>query len=94
VYQTVSRPYADTLSPLRVSPEPQQRPKVGRPRVRDRPGFLRDFRDILERISAGGISKRQAALALRIGHATLLRLLEERCRGDLVERRGTRALRE
>jgi len=43
-----------------------------------------------EMLLAGGISKRQAALELGIGHATLLRQLEEYGRGDLVERRGMR----
>lgn len=61
--------------------------KPGRPRVRDRFGWENDFRDILEMLSAGNISKRQAALRLDIGHDTLLKELEHAGRGDLVERR-------
>ncbi len=61
--------------------------KPRRPRVRDRSGWENDFRDILEMLSAGTISKRQAALRLDIGHDTLLKELEHAGRGDLVERR-------
>ena len=46
-----------------------------------------DFGDILEMLRAGNISKRQAALKLRIGHDTLLRELEHVGHGELVERR-------
>ncbi len=61
--------------------------KPGRPRVRDRAGWESDFRDILEMISAGNISKRQAALSLGVGHGTLLQELEYAGRGDLVRRK-------
>lgn len=50
--------------------------KIGRPRVTDRKGFPRRFGDILERLAAGTISRRQAALELGIGYATLKRLLD------------------
>ncbi len=50
--------------------------KIGRPRVTDRKGFSRRFGDILERLAAGAISRRQAALELGIGYATLKRLLD------------------
>ncbi len=50
--------------------------KIGRPRVTDRKGFSRRFGDILERLTAGTISRRQAALELGIGYATLKRLLD------------------
>ena len=64
----------------------EMRSKAGRPKVTDRPGFKRCFGDILESLSDGSMSKRQAALYLGIGHATLLRLLEEVGRSDLVHR--------
>ena len=51
---------------------------IGRPRVIDRPGFKRRFGDILERLEAGQVSRRQAALELGIGYATLKRLLDKR----------------
>ena len=66
--------------------------KPGRPRVTDRPGFNHRFGDILEMFSGESISKRQAANRLQIGHATLLRLLEEVGRGDLVNRAGKKPL--
>ena len=50
--------------------------QIGRPRVMDRPGFKVRFGDILERLSGGTISRRQAAKELGIGYATLKRLLD------------------
>jgi DNA invertase Pin-like site-specific DNA recombinase len=50
--------------------------QIGRPRVIDRRGFSRRFGDILERLSKGDISRRQAAKELGIGYATLKRLLD------------------
>ncbi len=50
--------------------------KIGRPRVTDRRGFNRAFRAILERLREGSISRRRAAKELRIGYATLTRLLD------------------
>ena len=50
--------------------------RIGRPRVTDRRGFRRRFGAILERISAGEISRRQAAQELGIGYATLKRLID------------------
>ena len=50
--------------------------RIGRPRVTDRRGFSRRFGDILERLNAGNISRRQAAQELEIGYATLKRLLD------------------
>ncbi len=47
--------------------------------------------EVLERLTAGTISKRQAAFKLQIGHATILRLLEEVGRGDLVNRVGRKS---
>jgi putative DNA-invertase from lambdoid prophage Rac len=50
--------------------------QIGRPRVIDRKGFSRRFGAILERLSKGDISRRQAAKELGIGYATLKRLLD------------------
>jgi putative DNA-invertase from lambdoid prophage Rac len=55
--------------------------RIGRPRVMDKPGFNRRFEDILERLSRGTISLRQAAIELNIGYATLKRLLDTRNKG-------------
>ena len=55
--------------------------KIGRPRVTDRKGFSRRFGDILERLAVGTISRRQAALELGIGYATLKRLLDAESSG-------------
>ena len=86
VHPTEHRACANALGPLRTSPKPQSRVKVGRPRVTDRPAFRERFGRILESLNGESISKRQATLRLGIGHATLLRLLEEVGRSDLVKR--------
>ena len=52
--------------------------KIGRPRVTERPGFEKRFGDILERLHAGEISRRQAAKSLGIGYAPLKRLIDAR----------------
>jgi putative DNA-invertase from lambdoid prophage Rac len=52
--------------------------QIGRPRVTDRQGFKRRFGDILERLKLGNISRRQAAIELGIGYATLKRLLDNK----------------
>ena len=52
--------------------------KIGRPRVTDRPGFKARFGAILERINRGDISRGKAADELRIGYATLKRLIDSR----------------
>lgn len=54
----------------------RQGKRIGRPRVTDRRGFLTRYKRILERLSAGDISRRQAAKELNIGYATLKRLLD------------------
>ena len=54
----------------------RQGKRIGRPRVTDRRGFNNRFGAILERLYDGSISRRQAAQELKIGYATLLRLLE------------------
>ena len=50
--------------------------RIGRPRVTDRRGFSARFGDILERLTQGTVSRRQAAQELGIGYATLKRLLD------------------
>ena len=52
--------------------------RIGRPRVTDRRGFERRFGAILERLTHGAVSRRQAARELGIGYATLKRLLDAR----------------
>ncbi len=52
--------------------------RIGRPRVTERKGFNRRFGAVLERLSGGDISRRQAARELGIGYATLKRLLDAR----------------
>ena len=52
--------------------------RIGRPRVTDRPGFNRRLSEVLERLRAGNISRRQAAQELDIGYASLKRLLDAR----------------
>ena len=56
----------------------RQGKQIGRPSVWDRRGFSRRFGDILERLDSGDVSRRQAALELGIGYATLKRLLDAR----------------
>ena len=58
----------------------RQGKKIGRPRVIDRRGFKSRYKAIVERLSAGDISRRRAAEELGIGYATLKRLLD----GDLL----------
>jgi DNA invertase Pin-like site-specific DNA recombinase len=58
----------------------RQGKKIGRPRVIDRRGFSQCFGDILERLIRGDISRRQAAKELKIGYATLKRLLDAHTR--------------
>ena len=52
--------------------------RIGRPRVSDEPGFEESFSEVVERIEAGALSRRKAALELEIGYATLKRLLDAR----------------
>src|SRR5512135_2639067 len=47
----------------------KQGQKIGRPKVIDRPGFNRRWEDILERLKLGKISRKKAALELKIGYA-------------------------
>jgi DNA invertase Pin-like site-specific DNA recombinase len=50
--------------------------RIGRPRVTDRRGFNDRFGAVLERLNRGEISRRRAAKELKIGYATLKRLLD------------------
>ena len=54
----------------------RQGKQMGRPKVTDRRGFENRYKTILERLSAGDISRRRAAKELGIGYATLKRLLD------------------
>ena len=49
--------------------------KLGRPGVWERPGFAESFGRVLEQLMAGDLSKREAAIKLEIGRATLDREL-------------------
>src|SRR4051812_26069445 len=50
--------------------------RIGRPRVTERPGFQAKWVRVRSEVRSGQISKREAARRLRIGTATLGRLLE------------------
>ena len=50
--------------------------RIGRPKVIEQEGFLQRFRMVVSRIGEGGISRNQAARELKIGYATLKRLLD------------------
>ena len=63
----------------------KQGKKIGRPKVLDRKGFKKSFGDILERLNAGQISRSRAAKELRIGYATLKRLLDSYTKGPQEE---------
>jgi DNA invertase Pin-like site-specific DNA recombinase len=54
--------------------------RIGRPRVIDRRGFPKRFGEVLERLIKGEISRSQAARELKIGYATLKRLLDAHAR--------------
>jgi DNA invertase Pin-like site-specific DNA recombinase len=54
----------------------RQGKQIGRPRVMDRRGFKNRFGVVLEGLVAGVLSRSQAARELKIGYATLLRLME------------------
>lgn len=56
--------------------------RIGRPRVTSRQGFNRRFGDILERLNRGEISRRKASIELKIGYATLTRLLDGQKKPD------------
>ena len=60
----------------------RQGKRIGRPKVTDRRGFETRYKTILERLSAGDISRRRAAKDLGIGYATLKRLLDSNFSGQ------------
>ncbi len=49
---------------------------IGRPRVTDRKDFGPHLQKVLERLGAGVLSRRQAAKELKIGYATLKRIID------------------
>ena len=51
---------------------------IGRPRVTIRRGFNEQFNKVVERLNAGDLSHRKAAKELKIGYATLKRLLDSK----------------
>ena len=63
----------------------RQGKKIGRPEVNDRKGFNRRFEDISERLARGEISRSRASKDLKIGYATLKRLLDQ---GDSTPQPG------
>ena len=60
----------------------RQGKQIGRPRVTDRRGFQIKFEEVVCQLNAGEISRRKAANELRIGYATLKRLLDARGADD------------
>ncbi len=56
----------------------RQGKRIGRPKVTDRKGFNKRFDEVLVQLTAGEISRRKAAKELKIGYATLKRLLDDR----------------
>ena len=50
--------------------------RIGRPRVTERPDFLKRFAAVVQNIGPTGLSRRRAAKELAIGYATLKRLLD------------------
>jgi putative DNA-invertase from lambdoid prophage Rac len=51
--------------------------QIGRPRVTDRPGFNNRFGGVLARMTAGELTRSDAAQELGIGYATFKRLLDQ-----------------
>ena len=52
--------------------------RIGRPRVIEMPGFKENFKQVVELIDKGTLSRRKASARLGIGYATLKRLLDAR----------------
>jgi putative DNA-invertase from lambdoid prophage Rac len=63
----------------------KQGKRIGRPRVTERKGFNRRFEPVMEQIKAGEISRRYAARELKIGYATLKRLIDAHIEGDTFD---------
>jgi DNA invertase Pin-like site-specific DNA recombinase len=51
--------------------------KIGRPKVTERPAFIRKWPTVRAEVLAGTLSRRRAAKKLRIGFATLQRQLAD-----------------
>jgi hypothetical protein len=68
----------------------QQGKRIGRPRVSERPEFSQRFAAIVERISLGQLSRRQAARELAIGYTTLSRLLDNQPQSMAASTTGDR----
>ena len=65
--------------------------RIGRPSVMERDGFGREFAAVIERLSEGTLSRRQAAQELDIGYATLKRLIDARLTAVQDRARGSEA---
>ena len=52
--------------------------RIGRPKVSEMPGFKENFKEVVELIDDGTLSRRKASIRLGIGYATLKRLLDAR----------------
>ncbi len=59
----------------------RQGKRIGRPSVTERRGFKKRFGAVLERLRTGEISRREAAMELGIGYATLKRLIDAQASG-------------
>ena len=55
---------------------------IGRPRVMGRPGFAASWELVAAELAAGRLSQRQAARRLRVGQATVARLLRAAPEGE------------
>ena len=66
----------NVLVAARMERARQRGKRIGRPRVSERPEFEQLYTKVLELLRSGGLSRRQAALELGIGYATLKRLLD------------------
>jgi len=56
----------------------RQGKRIGRPKITEKRGFKTSYKVMLQRLSTGEISRRQAAKELGIGYATLKRLLDSK----------------
>jgi len=56
--------------------------RIGRPKVIDRKGFKVRYGAVLERLAQNQVSRRKAAMELKIGYATLKRLIDAQGKQD------------
>ena len=54
----------------------QRGKRIGRPRVTERPELLARYQEVMQQVNCGRLSRRQAAKRLKIGYATLKRLID------------------